>query len=300
MSALCAAAPIAAQSAPSPQTAQPPAVAPADAPPGGNEIVVTGRAGKPTAGEVFDQARGISRVGRHDLYEEALPRFWSPVCPGVSGLKTAFAEAMVGRMRDNLARLKVPLARGRCSPNLVVAFADDGRSLLADLQRDRPALFQRVSDAEKAEILGDEAPVHVWTNIARRWTGAGAPPRDEAKASVWGQLDRTTMPWSYDIVGALVVFDRSAVTGLTLDQLADYATIRGLSHTRAASGAAPMATILSLFDANGASPGELTDFDTGYLRSLYSSRPSASAAHKLLDVRRWAEKASREAAPAKP
>jgi hypothetical protein len=82
---------------------------------------------------------------------------------------------------------------------------------------------------------------------------------------------------------------------MTLAQLADYATMRGLSHTHPPSGEQPMATILSLFDGDGGSPGELTDFDVGYLRSLYWWLPNASASHKLLDVQRWAAKATREA-----
>jgi len=55
-----------------------------------------------------------------------------------------------------------------------------------------------------------------------------------------------------------------------------------------------MSTILSLFDNGGGSPAELTAFDAGYLRSLYWSVPNASAAHKLLDVERWAAKAEPE------
>jgi hypothetical protein len=282
--AFCAAWPLAAQTAP----AQAPASEPA--------IVVTGKHPQaPSSNEVFEEARGVSRVSPHDVYEEALPRFWSPVCPGVSGLRTDYAEAMVERMRVTIARLKVPLAREGCSANLVVAFGPDGRSLLTDLRRDRPDIFRLVSQSEQAEMLADEASVRVWNNIARRWTGAGAPPRDEDKASVWGQLNRNMMPWSFDIVGSLVVFESSAVKGMSLTQLADYATMRGLSHTRPPTGEQPMATILSLFDGDGASPDDLTDFDAGYLRSLYSWMPSASAAHKLLDVQRWAAKATREA-----
>jgi hypothetical protein len=55
-----------------------------------------------------------------------------------------------------------------------------------------------------------------------------------------------------------------------------------------------MATILSLFHGDGGSPGELSDFDAGYLRSLYSWEPNASAAHRFADVSRWAAKAARE------
>jgi hypothetical protein len=277
--AFCAAVPLAAQT-PSPEQ-------PAEEP----GIVVNGRAQTPSGNEVFDEARGISRVGRYDLYEKALPRFWKPVCPGVAGLRTDYAEAMVARMRDTIARLKAPLAKIDCSPNLVVAFEDDGRTLLADLKRDRPDIFRLVSQSEQAELLTGEAPVRVWNNIAPRWTGSGAPPRDWLHASVWGQLDRNAMPVSYDIVSALVIFNRGAAEGMTLTQLADYATMRGLSHTRPPTGEQPMSTILSLFDGDTGGPDALTDFDIGYLRSLYWWLPNASAAHRFADVSRWADAA---------
>jgi hypothetical protein len=299
MGALWAATPLVAQSSPPPSS--PPAqAATTDAPADGSEIVVTGRPEKPTAKDAFDEAQNISRVGRHDLYEKALPRFWSPVCPGVSGLRTEYAEAMVDRMRANLARVKAPVAKADCSPNLVVAFVADGQTLLADLGRDRPAMFELMSKSEQAEMLADDAPAHVWNNIAPRWTGAGPPPRDWLHASVWGQLSRNAMPVSYDIVSSLVVFDRDAAQGLTLTQLADYATMRGLGQTRPPPAGQPMETILSLFEPTGSNSGELTDFDLGYLRSLYWSAPNASAAAKFAGVGRRAARAAKEAAPAKP
>ena len=279
----------------SPLTAQ---TAPADQPADDTGIVVTGRAQAPGGKEVFDQARSISRLGRFETYVVALPRFWAPVCPGVFGLRTDYAEAMIDRMRATIARLKVPLAARSCSPNLVVAFAEDGKSLLTGLERDRPDIFQLVARSEQAELLADQAPVRVWNNIAMRWTGAGPPPARGLKASVWGQLNRNAMPESYDIKSALVVFDRTAAEGLTLTQLADYATMRGLSHTRPPQGEQPMATILSLFDGDSGSPGELTDFDVAYLRSLYAWLPNASAAHRFADAQRRAVKAAKE--PVKP
>lgn len=285
VSALCAAAPL---------TAQAPAPKAADTD-GDNPIVVTGRAGEPSKSEVYKQAQSISRVDPRHLYIEAMARFWSPLCPGVVGLHQDAAEAMVDRIRANAARLKVPLAGANCSPNLIVAFVDDGQSLLSDLQHNRPNIFSLVSDEERSELLGATQPVRVWNNIAIRWTGAGRRPRDEKKASVWGQLDRSSMPESPDIVSALVVFDRAAVLGMTLDQLADYATMRGLAHTRPASGAQPMSTILSLFDNGDGSPDALTSFDVGYLQSLYWWRPNSSAADRLLGVSKRAQKAAAEA-----
>jgi hypothetical protein len=61
-----------------------------------------------------------------------------------------------------------------------------------------------------------------------------------------------------------------------------------------------MATILSLFDGPAGVPDQLTDFDAGYLRSLYWSVPNASAAKKLLEVQHWAQQAAKGPAPATP
>jgi hypothetical protein len=55
-----------------------------------------------------------------------------------------------------------------------------------------------------------------------------------------------------------------------------------------------MATILSLFEQGDNGPGELTEFDIAYLRSLYWWRPDASAASKLVDIQRWVEKDAKD------
>ena len=285
--ALGAAASLAAQTTPSP--------APAPATPDSGIVVNGKEAQAPKGSEVFNEARGISRLGPHETSVVALPRFRQPVCPIVLGLKVQYVDTMVARLRANIKRLKVALAKDGCSPNFVVAFAPDGQVLLSSLARDWPRMFERISPSEQAELLANDAPVRVWTNIGMRWTGAGPPPEDGVKPSVWGQLNRNAMPESYDIRSALVVFDQNAVKGMTLAQLADYATMRGLSHTRPPSGEQPMATILSLFDGARETPRQLTYFDVGYLHSLYWWNANASAASKLADVQRWADKARAQA-----
>ena len=258
-------------------------------------IVVTGKVQPPAPKDVYDQARDITRVDPHKLYEVALPRFAGSLCPGVVGLKAKYGDAMADRMRATAARLRVPLARPGCSPNLLVGFVDSGKETLTELQARHPGLFALVSPDERQELLSGDAPVRVWSNISTRWTGNGAPPAGwpKEKASVWGQLDRTSMPEAYDIRTTLVLFDRTAVHGLTLTQLADYATMRGLSHTRPPSGDEPMATILGLFAGGGGggdkAPTQLTAFDIGYLRSLYRDAANGTAVSKLLGVRRETE-----------
>jgi hypothetical protein len=261
------------------------------APAADDTIVVTADAvPPPTRGDVVSQAQQLSRVGRYKLYEEALPRFEAPVCPEVIGLRDDYASAITDRIRTNLARMDLPRAGPDCMPNLIVAFVADGQTLVSELATRHAKLFGEITPEERVELLDRNAPVRVWNSITKRWTGLGSPPDGwpKQRPSVRGQIDRTSLPEANDISTALVVFERDATLGLTLTQLADYATMRGLSHTRGATGDEPMATILALFAAGGDGPPELTSFDIGYLRSLYAGAANRSAVSKFLTVRREA------------
>jgi hypothetical protein len=257
-------------------------------------IVVTGETAKPAKdSEVYAQARELSRIDRYQLYEEALPRFEGSLCPAVFGLRDDYAAAISGRIRANAARLGIGLAEAGCAPNFVVAFVDDSGGFVAGLAHRRPAVFRLIAAPERAEILAEGAPVRVWNNIGLVWTGAGPPPPGwpRARPSVRGQLDRTSMPEAKVISSAAVLFERDAVIDMTLTQLADYATMRGLTHTRPADGDEPMETILALFARDGRAPGELTGFDIGYLRSLYRDAPNRSAASRFIAIRKRAGEA---------
>jgi hypothetical protein len=265
-----------------------------------DEIVVTGKTAPPTRKQVYDQALELSRASAK--YDENLARFQVPVCPGVVGLRSQAAEVIVERIRANAAKVGVRLAKGKCSPNLIVAIADDGRTLLSGLERTRPQIFSLISASERAEMLGDVTPVRVWSNIVTlRDDGMPIPRSADGKEmlpSVWGYTNRWFVKFHRDILAALVIFNREDILGMTYVQLADYATMRGLTHTRAANGDEPMQTILALFAGEDRSIPELTSFDIGYLRSLYWEAATESAVTKLLRIRRQADKATRDSGEA--
>lgn len=164
---------------------------------------------------------------------------------------------MVDRIRANAARLGVPLAKAKCAPNLIVAIVEDGRTLLARLERSHPQIFSQVAASERAEMFSDATPVRVWNNIVTIKASDGRPLErsrsgEEELPSVWGQSHRWFVPFERDMLSALVLFDQRAVMGVSLIQLADYATMRGLSHMRPANGDEPMTTILALFSTRAA------------------------------------------------
>ena len=290
--AFCAALPAMAQNEP----AQPPAES-------DTTIVVTGEKDKPPSrAEITEQAQELSRVGRYQVYDEALPRFEAPLCPGVFGLRDDYAAEIGERIRANAARLDVEVAGRGCSPNLFIAFVEDGQKVVADLATAHPGVFCIVGESEQEEILRDGEPVRVWSHIRTidiRRTGAPVRIR-QCREDIPSPVSKVGMFLSErrDIVSSLVVFDHEAALGMTLVQLADYATMRGLSHTRPASGNERMETILALFEGDRSSPSELTEFDVGYLESLYHWRPDQRAMTRFLSIGRRAEREAeaREAA----
>lgn len=257
----------------------------------GEDIVVTGQAEAPTRGEVSRQARSITRSG--NIYDTPLARFEDRLCPGIIGIPADYAVMMIDRIRHNAGELGMWMAdEENCSPNFIVAFVDDGQAELAELERRHGHLFETMSLAERRELLAETGPVRVWTSTATRTRDGMPVPRAEGldkppvvqMAMAHSKIYLTTRE---DITSVMVLFDKRQLLGKTLDQLSDYATMRGLARTRpvGADGAA-MDTILTLFDDTGAAPPGLTDFDRAYLASLYDWIANLPAATKMLGVNR--------------
>ncbi len=253
---------------------------PAEAPPEEagaprGSIVVTGSNAPVTFGEIRGQARDIA-VRTGNWLDSPLARFEDRLCPGVIGLDPDFAAMFNQRLRANARQLGLRLLDDECRPNFVVVFVDDGEGLLRRLMDQSPEYFQYLDSGEQNDIL-EPGPVHVWTNVEpRTLTGMPiaqvrnltAPPTMQ----VSGAHSRIYTTTRNDIVTVMITFDRSAVSGMTLVQLADYATMRGLAQTRPPQDPT-LDTILTLFD-NDAPPPGLTDFDQAYLRSLYDGIPN--------------------------
>ena len=253
-------------------------------------IIVDGK--QTTHSEVSRQAREITQPT--GIRYAPLPRFEGDrLCPGVIGLKADFASLMIDRVRANAERFDLWMTEddGTCQPNFIVAFVDDGQAVLQQIRDEWYWLFKDMPRHERIELLADDGPVHVWTTTqARTSSGAPLPLRPDgrqASAMSSGGRARTTLPVREDIVGVLVLFDRDDVRDMTLVQLADYATMRGLARTRPVDGdGQAMDTILALFDQRATPPAEMTAFDRAYLGALYAGQPNVTGLSKVLGVNR--------------
>lgn len=222
--------------------------------------------------------------------EEPLARFEDALCPGVLGLKQEAAEQMVGRLRANAEMLGVRMAEnGDCQANFVVGFVSDGQAFLSQLQDRSGYIFAEMTRDERLALLADPGPARAMLRIRAR-TRDGMPiSRRENLA----QLPTTTMWMAHskiysatrnDIISAMVLFDRDAVRGLNLTQLADYATFRALAQRLPGPESAGQASILTLFEPGEARPGGLTEFDRAYLGQLYTGLANLPAPAKLAEL----------------
>lgn len=269
-----------------------------EAAPEARDIVVTGRAeAPPTDSEVTHQARTITQGT--DLRGTALARFEDRLCPGVIGMKPEFASLMIDRIRAQAKQLDLWLTAddGTCRPNFIVAFVEDGKAALADLEKRQPGAFAPLATNERRDLLAEDGPVHVWTTTETRTrdgmavvgerNNLTAPP----VANMWSAHSKIFLRTREDITSVVVLFDMADVKGKTLLQLADYATMRGLARTRPVEGAGEegvraMDTILALFDPGAAPPAEMTAFDRAYLAALYDGIPNMPGISKVMGVNR--------------
>lgn len=257
---------------------------------------------EPSAGEIVVQHARPQDVSRVDVHRQAravttsedplrvpLARFEDRLCPGVIGLQVDAAMLMIDRIRDNAHQLGIRIQEDGCQPNFVIVFSEDSQATMQSVVDRNPAIFQFVLPAERRRLLAP-APVHVFSNIEPR-TRDGMPiSRD--RNLVNPPVSRQQMAHSLyytttrrDITSVTIVFDRDEVQGMSVGQLADYATMRGLAETQAPADAA-MNSILTLFSPDGPYPESLTDFDRAYLRAVYDWVPNLPAAAKLGQVNR--------------
>lgn len=226
------------------------------------------------------------------ILEEPLPRFEDRVCPGVLGLEHEYAELMVTRLRMNAETLGLRLAGSEeegCEPNLVIAFVDDSRDYLAGLIERRGYLFRELDRTDREALVAGDAPWRVWHQISPRTRdGIRVGRRDNLtqppEAGMWQAHSRIYRPVRHDITYALVLFDSDAVEGLTVGQLADFATLHAFATRFPDEAPQQPGTMLGLFDGLAARPERLSSYDQAWLAELYSGIPNVPASMRLRDV----------------
>ncbi len=192
----------------------------------------------------------------------------------------------------------MPLAGERCRPNLYVVVIADPEKALAELGfRKRATLFGETGGSVIREFIDTARPVRVWYSSAMT-DPLGAPPSKLlsctsgplCNAPLFEHVQPTHLSFNriWNLSRVVVIVDKSRLTAVSPGQLADYAAMVGLAEIRPQARLDDARTILRLFDsASAAAPVGMSDWDRGFLKSLYatpqkSTQQRSEIAHIML------------------
>jgi hypothetical protein len=224
--------------------------------------------------------------------DEPLARFADPICPGVVGMKVEVAEAIVGRIRQNAQEFGLSLADpANCDPNVIATFVADGKDYITRLKARQGWMFVDMSERERKALFEAPGQVRTWTRTVVRSRDGMQVSRREGLTQVpevpmWSAHSKIYVATRRDFLAAMVLFDRDAIDGLSMFQLADYVTMRALGGESFRKLAPEGQTILVLFEEPQGAPRSLTAADRIYLQTLYSSLPNLPAALTLATVQK--------------
>lgn len=276
--------------------AAPPQSPPAEGGPGAaEEIVVTGARDRAQAIRTYVEAVTVET-------DDQVATFWDRVCPASFGLPAAYNEVIERRVREIARQAGIRTARPGCRANVVIIVADG--PFIDRLHRERPDIFRGVALPEIRTVLRDEGPIRAWQIVMPRGSDGrpldrvsfleiGGPPRYIGNAFLRRGLGSslTQRQTRQDLDISFVLFELDAVEGLTLTQIADYAAMRTLARTSPAAIRGPR-TILGLFDDIGSGYARveaMTGWDAAYLRALYRTNSTVSAAQQRSNMVRMIE-----------
>ena len=224
-------------------------------------------------------------------------KFHAPVCPVVLGLPDSQSRMIAERMKRVARAAGIRTAESKCAPNVFLIASVDKGSTIAALAKRFPAYFRDMGGREVRTLAASTQPSVAWQvkgllsaeGTVLKKAPMGGPYINEGTSS-GSRVRAGTMP---QFVASMVVVDRSALTGLSVTQVADFAAMRAYADTdprRAAGAGAP--TILTILDKakDEMVPVTLTQWDLGYLKSLYATSNAYYAGYQRGDMQHLLER----------
>ncbi|HZU50610.1 MAG TPA: hypothetical protein VE968_01910 [Sphingomicrobium sp.] len=224
-----------------------------------------------------------------------LSRFEAPVCPAVAGLAAQPAALVIARIARVASAAGLKIATKPCDANIILIVTNDKNALLKKLEKLRPEYFPPDwSTFEVHDLEHDPYPVAVWQFEGATWAD-GRPIGNDIVAATTDvmALQRTTEPQGrlhpsarHQFELAIVVVQRSALSGLTTTQLADYVAMRALVRTEPKYLDKNADTILNIIDApmGSAVPLTLTRWDLSFLKAFYASGKNSYAEYQRAEM----------------
>ncbi len=255
--------------------------------PADEEVVVTA----PNVANMRDFVRNItatpSSYGQAPLWNDAL-------CYQLVGVGGDSAQRILDRLASNAGQLQLSVAAPGCTPNVVIAFANDVNAVVAEADQNRRRLMgvdgaDNVSMGPGAwrDFIETPRPVRWWhvsrlvTRDNQRLGHSTLQANAGLHASGGGDMLGGTSvrdtgllrrPTHLNMRQILIIVDTTRLSGVSATALADYLSMVSLAPIDPHADLGGTPTILNLFAGIGAT--EMTDWDRSYLRGLYESDPN--------------------------
>jgi hypothetical protein len=264
------------------------AAAPQTAPTQLEEVTVTGRSLDRLIGDFVSEVAEPNR-GR------GLARWDRSLCVGVANLRAETAQYIVDRVSTVAEDIGLRAGAPGCTPNLLVVATDDGAAAARGLVAESRQAFRMGGAgmdrgmAALTDFQETDRPVRWWqvampidsetgmraTRLAgdcqalecNAWDGSVMGYAPIISVSSASRLNTQIVD---NIFRTVVIVDIDDVSGLTVQQLADYIAMVSLAQIDPDADTSRYATILNVFEDPESAP-TLTGWDTAYLEGLYQA-----------------------------
>lgn len=261
--------------------------------PEADEIVVIGQQ---TKTEIIQQVIvnqfNVSAGGRNS---GQYARFAAPICPSVGGLSIEDARKIENRIRDIAELGGLRVAADNCSPNLIVVAVENGADEIESLRKKQHRVFSTMTHRERDKLVESGGPVYSWKATQQMASDSIHPARagtidmkseGTGPISVRGQRTHVKSlikkPEFAGIVYSYLLIENKALSGVSLNQLADYAAVVSLIdiNVNFETAPPPPGSILSLFSetqTDQTPPQSISEGDLLMVRGLYKVAPNVKA-----------------------
>ncbi len=255
------------------------------------DVVVEGRSLTEATQEFVDQVAAPPR-GR------GLALWRGRLCVGAVGFPRDAGQYLVDRVSTVAEDLGVRIGEPGCTPNVLIASAEDGQAMAAELvERQRRDFDTNVSGANRSDralddFINSTRPVRWWhtslpvdsktgapaVRIPGQCSGSCSSTTDYAPNINVSSPSRLTSQIRDDLQKVVIVLDIDALNEASFSQIADYITMVALAQVDPDADTGGFNTILNIFQPGIATDDYLTDWDMAYLRGLYSADQSSNNA----------------------
>jgi hypothetical protein len=209
--------------------------------------------------------------------DQPLVRWNTPICFYLAGLPAEQVKFVLARLSQTGSLADAPLARTPCQPNFVILATSEPEAVLKASYARNPQLFGNATPARIRHFLesSQSRPVRVWYNInlGRKsgvHNGHFVPSSNQAESSPF--VGNTAL----DFFSIVVIIDTNRTEHTTLDQLADFLVMAGLTNVDLDSDLGSAPSILRLFARSGENqPSGLSGWDAAFLKALYHSNQTS-------------------------